>query len=109
MFEENVKIEERNFSNLDQDLFMENVLFCGYLGFVEFLKNSLWNKSILNWQTQQSGCYQVDILKINHNLAPKKRRDTIVGNRCSLHKTSIAIAAISIIQTRRFLDQICVP
>ena|SRR6218665_1688556 len=109
MYQQNIQIQRSHFPNLDQDIFMENMLFCGYLGFVEFLNNPVWNESILNWQSKECGCYQVPILTPKANGMTQKRRDKIVGNRCSLHKTSIAIGALAIVQTRRQLDQICPP
>ncbi|KAJ1097826.1 hypothetical protein NDU88_002942 [Pleurodeles waltl] len=56
MMKVNQKIEEDGYPFGQQDLFMENIMFCGMCGFSDFLK-SKWLKKILAWQDLETGCF----------------------------------------------------
>ncbi|XP_069760983.1 UPF0764 protein C16orf89 homolog [Narcine bancroftii] len=73
MMHRNLEIEEEGFPIYLRDLFLENILLCGMIGYSDFYK-ARWLKAILPWQ-HSSGCYE------RH------------GN-CSSHMTSIAAGAL---------------
>lgn len=89
------------------------VLFCGIIGYAEFRTNHVWLQAMLEWQNRTSGCFPIEISKLNGyprhgSLAPthiSKRRDIIFpATGCSLHKTSIAMAAMTIQLQQLLLD-----
>ncbi|KAF5302111.1 hypothetical protein FQR65_LT08663 [Abscondita terminalis] len=69
-----------------QDIFIEQVVFCGLEGFNEFL-NTKWIKYIINWKTK-NGCYK-DVHSFN------TRSASIISYGCMDHTTGLASAALS--------------
>lgn len=98
MYRANLRMEAQKYPSKDQDLFMENIAFCGLNGFRPFAERLRWLEVIISWQRQPAGCFTVNLHKLALLLAKgrSKRRDRILADGCSLHKTSMALAAISV-------------
>ncbi|XP_069501885.1 UPF0764 protein C16orf89 homolog [Ambystoma mexicanum] len=119
----NQKIEEENYPFDQQDLFLENIMFCGMCGFSDFLKPT-WLKTILSWQDPETGCFgksishsaglwnpEIDsVSKIkdalpgegtvhndqeNHIHRRVKRREKRLTDGCLCHMTSVAVGALA--------------
>ncbi|KAI7803726.1 UPF0764 protein C16orf89 homolog [Triplophysa rosa] len=83
-----------------QDLFLENILLCGLVGFSDFYKLE-WLQSILIWQDQEVGCFgkEDDIAQIFEEFldAPHKRvkrREKTLNDGCSSHMTGVTVSAL---------------
>lgn len=83
-----------------QDIFIENILLCGLVGFSDFY-NLDWLQSILTWQDQEAGCFgkEEDISQIFEEFldAPHKRvkrREKTLTDGCSSHMTGVAVSAL---------------
>ncbi|XP_051995531.1 UPF0764 protein C16orf89 homolog isoform X2 [Xyrauchen texanus] len=79
-----------------QDIFIENILLCGLVGFSDFYKLD-WLQSIVIWQDQEVGCFgkeedisQVfeEFLDVPHKRV--KRREKTLKDGCSSHMTGVA-------------------
>ncbi|TRY60250.1 hypothetical protein DNTS_005914 [Danionella cerebrum] len=57
-----------------QDIFIENILLCGLVGFSDFYKLD-WLQAILTWQDQEAGCFGKE-------------------DGCSSHMTGIAVSTL---------------
>lgn len=95
MLEESRAIAHGNFSEIDRDLFMEEIAFGGLLGWSEFFQDNNWFKTILSWQHSKEGCYGNGTNHLN------KREEMQMPHQCLSHRTSVAIAALS--QILRFM------
>ena len=100
MFRVNLRVEARNYPSEDQDLFMQNIAFCGLSGYRPFRERLRWLEVIRSWQRSQpgAGCFPVNLHQLARMLAQSrpKRRERILADGCSLHKTSMALAAVSV-------------
>lgn len=98
MYRANLRMEAQNYPSKDQDLFMENIAFCGLNGYRAFAERLRWLEVIISWQRQPAGCFIVNLHQLALLLAKgrSKRRERILADGCSLHKTSMALAAISV-------------
>ncbi|XP_074649172.1 UPF0764 protein C16orf89 homolog [Tubulanus polymorphus] len=103
MFEEATEIAENDFTDLQQDLFMEQIALCGIVGFKDFAKTE-WLKRILSWQ-RPSGCYSSrDYNKIPKNSkdddletnSRRKRAEKVLNDGCLSHKTTVAAGALAV-------------
>ncbi|NWX95484.1 CP089 protein, partial [Nothoprocta ornata] len=56
MMKINLAIESNGFKFPSQDLFMENIMFCGMSGFSDFYQHR-WLEAILTWQRPKEGCF----------------------------------------------------
>ncbi|XP_078520463.1 UPF0764 protein C16orf89 homolog [Lissotriton helveticus] len=98
------KIEEDGYPFREQDLFMENIMFCGLSGYSDFLK-SKWLKQILAWQEPDTGCFGktglLNYLSLkndqekHHSHRRVKRREHHLTDGCLCHMTSIAAGALA--------------
>ncbi|XP_006896702.1 PREDICTED: UPF0764 protein C16orf89 homolog [Elephantulus edwardii] len=70
----NQKADAERHPDSHQELFMQNILFCGLGGFVDFYKFQ-WLKTILNWQNPQKGCF-------------------MKTDACTTHRTAVAVGAL---------------
>ncbi|KFO24816.1 UPF0764 protein C16orf89 homolog isoform X2 [Fukomys damarensis] len=103
MMDLNQRAETIRYAYPIQDLFMENIMFCGIGGFSDFYKLQ-WLEAILNWQRPQEGCFGVpaagdevrhaDPLYQQHALRRVKRREKQFTDGCSSHRTATAVAAL---------------
>ncbi|RWS23345.1 UPF0764 protein C16orf89-like isoform X2, partial [Leptotrombidium deliense] len=96
MLHEMQLIAANNYEDKYQDLFMEQMTFCGLLGYKEFVSNSEWRSRVLDWQFE--GCYR--------NVQEKRRESMINSRRCLNHKTSMGIGAL--VANIRFLVDVSV-
>lgn len=96
MYQANLRMEAQNYPSKDQDLFMENIAFCGLNGYRPFSERLRWLEMIISWQRQPGGCFTVNLHQLARLLSKgrSKRRERILADGCSLHKTSMAQAAI---------------
>lgn len=75
MMKINLEIEDEDFPLHRRDLFMENIMLCGMIGYSDFIKTQ-WLEAILSWQNP-TGCY----LRIDN---------------CTSHLTGIAAGALGV-------------
>lgn len=90
MFHESQMIAKKNFPETDRDLFMEQIVFGGLLGWKEFFQDSSWFNAIISWQHPIQGCYGNDTNSIRN-----KREEMQMLHECLSHRTSVATAALS--------------
>ncbi|KAL1778847.1 UPF0764 protein C16orf89-like [Sigmodon hispidus] len=102
MMELNQRVEAIGYSYPTQDLFMENIMFCGLAGFSDFYKLH-WLEAILSWQKPQSGCFGKpdakgklleDAPQRQGLLRRVRRREKLFTDGCSCHNTATAVAAL---------------
>ncbi|XP_051876902.1 UPF0764 protein C16orf89 homolog [Pristis pectinata] len=101
MMEINLHIEKDGFPVYQRDLFLENIMLCGMIGYSDFYKTR-WLEAILSWQ-YPSGCY-VETGRSMHSAEMKqnaftehkrvKREDVLLDDNCSCHKTAVAVGAL---------------
>ncbi|XP_068945907.1 UPF0764 protein C16orf89 homolog, partial [Petaurus breviceps papuanus] len=99
----NLKTEEVGFPFLSQDLFLENIMFCGLSGYSDFYKPR-WLQAILTWQQPKKGCFGKPYDNRKHlprvvkdqqqSLRRVKRREKGFPDGCSSHNTAVAVAAL---------------
>ncbi|XP_027695519.1 UPF0764 protein C16orf89 homolog isoform X1 [Vombatus ursinus] len=99
----NLEIEQVGFPFLNQDLFMENIMFCGISGYSDFYKPR-WLQIILTWQQPKEGCFgkpydnRKQLPRVGkdqqQSLRRVKRREKGFSDGCSSHKTGVAVAAL---------------
>ncbi|XP_062875090.1 UPF0764 protein C16orf89 homolog [Trichomycterus rosablanca] len=100
MMNSNQQIVSKSFSGQTQDIFIENILLCGLVGFSDFYKPS-WLQHILEWQDKELGCFGKDedysqLFEEYLDTAHKrvKRRDKTLKGGCSSHTTGVAVSAL---------------
>ncbi|XP_059834660.1 UPF0764 protein C16orf89 homolog [Hypanus sabinus] len=101
MMETNLQIENDGFPVYRRDLFLENIMLCGMIGYSDFYKTR-WLEAILSWQ-YPNGCY-VKMGRSMHSKEGKenahtvhkkvKREDVLLDDNCSCHKTAVAVGAL---------------
>ncbi|XP_051569865.1 UPF0764 protein C16orf89 homolog [Myxocyprinus asiaticus] len=83
-----------------QDIFIENILLCGLVGFSDFYKLD-WIQSVLLWQYQEVGCFGKEedlkhlfiyLLDVPHKRV--KKREKTLKDGCSSHITGVAVSAL---------------
>ncbi|XP_078273874.1 UPF0764 protein C16orf89 homolog [Rhinoraja longicauda] len=105
MMQINLEIEDEDFPLHLRDLFMENIMFCGMIGYSDFFKTQ-WLEAILSWQNP-AGCYlRIDFgrsvrpTELERKAFTKhkrvKRRDRIMNDNCTSHLTGIAAGALGV-------------
>ncbi|XP_072027861.1 UPF0764 protein C16orf89 homolog [Amphiura filiformis] len=98
-FHEAEGIAANGFPLNKQDLFLEQGLLCGLLGYQDFYRKD-WLAEILSWQ-DESGCFKnKDYVKAASKMDVtknrEKRREKIVTvDGCLSHKTSVALGFLS--------------
>ncbi|XP_029804462.1 UPF0764 protein C16orf89 homolog isoform X1 [Suricata suricatta] len=103
MIDLNRRAEAIGYAYPTRDIFMENIMFCGISGFLDFYKLR-WLEAILTWQKPQEGCFgrpaaeDEELLKTiqrqQHVLRRVKRREKQFTDGCSSHNTAMAVAAL---------------
>ncbi|CAH6786769.1 UPF0764 protein C16orf89 homolog [Phodopus roborovskii] len=102
MMELNRRAEAIGYTYPTQDLFMENIMFCGMAGFSDFYKLR-WLEAILSWQKPLVGCFGKPDAKgelpehTPHRqdiLRRVRRREKLFTDGCSCHNTATAVAAL---------------
>ncbi|XP_077762642.1 UPF0764 protein C16orf89 homolog isoform X1 [Canis aureus] len=103
MMDLNWRAEAIGYAYPTRDIFMENIMFCGISGFLDFYKLR-WLEAILNWQKSQEGCFgkpaaeneelSKTIQHQQHVLRRMKRREKQFADSCSSHNTAMAVAAL---------------
>ncbi|KAF0881215.1 NAGPA acetylglucosaminidase, partial [Crocuta crocuta] len=103
MMDLNRRAEAIGYAYPTRDIFMENIMFCGISGFLDFYKLR-WLEAILNWQKPREGCFgrpaagDEELLKAiqrqQHALRRVKRREKQFTDGCSSHNTAMAVAAL---------------
>ncbi|XP_006874974.1 PREDICTED: UPF0764 protein C16orf89 homolog [Chrysochloris asiatica] len=99
----NQRVEVARYPYPTQDLFMENIMLCGFGGFVDFYKFP-WLEAILRWQKQREGCFGKPAPEDNefskaaqHHqqfLTRVKRREKVFPGGCSAHNTAMAVGSL---------------
>ncbi|XP_021065562.1 UPF0764 protein C16orf89 homolog [Mus pahari] len=97
----NQRAEATGYAYPVQDLFMENIMFCGMAGFSDFYKLR-WLEAILSWQNPQVGCFGRPDTKGEPSEVPHqqgtlrrvRRREKLFADGCSCHNTATAVAAL---------------
>ncbi|XP_070580434.1 UPF0764 protein C16orf89 homolog [Ptychodera flava] len=101
MLTEAEEIATDGFPKEKQDLFMEQGLLCGLDGYRGFFRSD-WLQVILNWQ-DPSGCFKGGYTSDfahkddsdSSNNGGVKRRERILKDGCSSHKTAVAVGILS--------------
>ncbi|XP_031220474.1 UPF0764 protein C16orf89 homolog isoform X2 [Mastomys coucha] len=101
MIDLNHRAEAIGYAYPTQDLFMENIMFCGMAGFSDFYKLR-WLEAILGWQNPQVGCFgkpdtKGELSEVPHQqgvLRRVRRREKLFADGCSCHNTATAVAAL---------------
>ncbi|XP_021488178.1 UPF0764 protein C16orf89 homolog [Meriones unguiculatus] len=101
MMDLNRRAEAIGYTYPTQDLFMENIMFCGMAGFSDFYKLH-WLEAILSWQNPEVGCFgkpapKGELPEVPHqhgNLRRVRRREKLFTDGCSCHNTATAVAAL---------------
>ncbi|XP_008845188.2 UPF0764 protein C16orf89 homolog [Nannospalax galili] len=102
MMDLNRRAEAIGYTYPTQDLFMENIMFCGLAGFSDFYKLH-WLEAILSWQNPRAGCFGKPATKgelpeatahQQHILRRVRRREKLFTDGCSCHNTATAVAAL---------------
>ncbi|XP_034363116.1 UPF0764 protein C16orf89 homolog isoform X1 [Arvicanthis niloticus] len=101
MMDLNQRAEAIGYAYPTQDLFMENIMFCGMAGFSDFYKLR-WLEAILSWQNPQAGCFGKPDTKGEPSEVPHqqgilrrvRRREKLFADGCSCHNTATAVAAL---------------
>lgn len=101
MMDLNRRAEAMGYAYPTQDLFMENIMFCGMAGFSDFYKLH-WLEAILSWQNPRVGCFGKPHTKgeppeVPHQqgvLRRVRRREKLFADGCSCHNTATAVAAL---------------
>ncbi|XP_051024060.1 UPF0764 protein C16orf89 homolog [Acomys russatus] len=101
MMDLNRRAEAIGYTYPIQDLFMENIMFCGMAGFSDFYKLR-WLEAILSWQNPEVGCFGKPAPKgkfpeVPHQqgvLRRVRRREKLFTDGCSCHNTATAVAAL---------------
>uniref|UniRef100_UPI0037E9891B UPF0764 protein C16orf89 homolog n=1 Tax=Semicossyphus pulcher TaxID=241346 RepID=UPI0037E9891B len=86
------------------DIFIENILICGLVGFSDFYKAD-WLQHILRLQDEEVGCFGRDKSIISQIIGDElleqlqphrrvKRREKILPDGCSSHMTAVAVGAL---------------
>ncbi|KAI8501236.1 hypothetical protein Bbelb_213310 [Branchiostoma belcheri] len=76
-----------------RDLFMEQALLCGLVGYRDFFRSS-WLSAILSWQSP-SGCFGYQATMESGQNRRVRRREKILSGRCLSHKTGVAAGALA--------------
>jgi hypothetical protein len=92
---------------MEQDLFIEQVLLCGALGFEDFLPEK-WIRMVLSWQNPQ-GCFQVTYPPSNledqgipsqyltvHTAGRKLMAEQLMHGDCLAHKTGLGFGTFAL-------------
>nr|XP_045017627.1 UPF0764 protein C16orf89 homolog isoform X1 [Jaculus jaculus] len=104
MMDLNQRAEATGLSYPAQDLFMENIMFCGMAGFSDFYKLR-WLEAILSWQNPQVGCFgkpadrdeePQEAIPLRQGILRRVRRreKLFTADGCSCHNTATAVAAL---------------
>ncbi|XP_008250565.3 UPF0764 protein C16orf89 homolog isoform X3 [Oryctolagus cuniculus] len=103
MMDVNRRIEAIGYTFPTQDLFLENIMFCGLAGFSDFYKRR-WLEAIVSWQRPQEGCFGKPAA--TGEAAPRapqsprrllrrvKRQEKEFTDGCLAHQTTTAVAAL---------------
>uniref|UniRef100_G1T0A6 Chromosome 16 open reading frame 89 n=1 Tax=Oryctolagus cuniculus TaxID=9986 RepID=G1T0A6_RABIT len=103
MMDVNRRIEAIGYTFPTQDLFLENIMFCGLAGFSDFYKRR-WLEAIVSWQRLQEGCFGKPAA--TGEAAPRapqsprrllrrvKRQEKEFTDGCLAHQTTTAVAAL---------------
>ncbi|KAG7505769.1 hypothetical protein JOB18_039815 [Solea senegalensis] len=86
------------------DIFIENILICGLVGFSDFYKAD-WLQHILRLQDDEVGCFGRDKSIVSQIIGDElleqlqphrrvKRREKILQDGCSSHMTAVAVGAL---------------
>ncbi|XP_078609942.1 UPF0764 protein C16orf89 homolog [Branchiostoma floridae x Branchiostoma japonicum] len=81
------------FRQEDRDLFMEQALLCGLVGYRDFFRSS-WLSAILSWQSP-SGCFGYQATMESAQTRRVRRRERKLSGRCLSHKTGVAAGALA--------------
>lgn len=87
IFVESKFISDLKFPHLLRDLFMEQVLFCSYNGFSEFIRED-WLAEIISWQGS-TGCFKYSSSNLTIEMDDGQYN-------CSDHMTGIGVALFSV-------------
>uniref|UniRef100_A0A8B7TNA6 UPF0764 protein C16orf89 homolog n=1 Tax=Castor canadensis TaxID=51338 RepID=A0A8B7TNA6_CASCN len=103
MMERNQKAEATGYAHPTQDLFMENVMFCGMAGFSDFYK-AQWLETTVSWQRPQESGFGKPAPKDEelvaarphpqHILRRVRSREKLFADGCSCHNTATTVAAL---------------
>ena len=92
------------FNNINQDLFLEQLLLCSIIGYEEFLRFD-WFNTILTWQDSKYGCFN-DASEVIQSSSKTKRHLLVeqeMDNGCLSHKSGLA-AGLLATYSRAFLQ-----
>ena len=91
--------------NINQDLFLEQLLLCSIIGYEEFLRFD-WLHTILSWQHRDYGCFSDASETIRFHRRSKRHLlfEQEMNNGCLSHKSGLA-AGLLATYSRVFLTQ----
>lgn len=86
--------------NINQDLFLEQLLLCSIIGYKDFLRLD-WFETILTWQDSQYGCFsdQSETIRFHRHLLFEQE----MNHGCLAHKSGLAAGLLGT-YTRIFLQ-----
>ncbi|KAH3869361.1 UPF0764 protein C16orf89 homolog [Dreissena polymorpha] len=100
-FIEAKEIEREGFTGWKSDLFMEQAVLCGLVGYRWFFSED-WLQRIFSWQDPDTGCFKgipIELLTRGTNSADVKHRikreEKTLGNGCLCHTTAVATGALA--------------
>jgi hypothetical protein len=91
-------------TNDNQDLFLEQLLLCSFIGYEEFLRLD-WLHTILSWQNSDYGCFSSgsDIIDMNSKTKRHLLIEQEMTNGCLSHKSGLASGLLAT-YSRAFLQ-----
>lgn len=91
-------------NNINQDLFLEQVLLCSIIGYEEFLRFD-WFETILTWQDPQYDCFndQSETIRFHRHMKRHLLFEQEMNHGCLSHKSGLAAGLLGT-YTRFFLQ-----
>jgi len=92
------------FNNINQDLFIEQLLLCSIIGYEEFLRLD-WLNTILTWQHPDYACFSdaSETIRFHHKTKRHLLVEQEMNNGCLSHKSGLA-AGLLATYSRAFLQ-----
>jgi hypothetical protein len=92
------------YNNINQDLFLEQLLLCSILGYEDFLRFD-WFNTILTWQHPDYSCFSdaSETIRFHHKTKRHLLFEQEMNNGCLAHKSGLA-AGLLATYSRAFLQ-----
>ncbi len=84
------------YNNINQDLFLEQLLLCSISGYEDFLRFD-WFNIVLTWQHPDYGCFSdaSETIRFHHHIKRKLLFEQEMNNGCLSHKSGLAAGLLA--------------